>query len=475
MAYGYFLNFTCNCLPFLSSIKTALSLNNTPRLIVWGCIFLKVRKKAVVISFIVALLLAAAVFVVPIAASADKLPNQVFLTEGNSQTLDFGLPWSLRLTAQSDAAEVLRLNGNSLAEQSEYALNQPLTISTGEQGTADLTLNLLGLIPIKNIKVTVSEEKTLYPGGQSIGVMLYTNGALVVGCSDITTENGKTVNPASEAGLLPGDIIEQIGGETIKNADHLSALIQELDEGQMRLTVRRDGELKEIWVTPVRDAQDGSLRLGIWVRDSTAGVGTLTFYDPQTGAFAGLGHAITDVDTGKQLTVKEGEIIQSEIIEVVKGAAGEPGELKGYFDPKTDVMGIISKNTDYGIYGKANETPDCDWYCNPIQAAARDEVEVGPATLLCTLNSEGVRAYTCRIVQVNQQSAPAPKSFVVEITDEKLLSVTGGIVQGMSGSPVIQNGKLVGAVTHVFVNDPTKGYGIYLDWMLNEASVLPNI
>ena len=197
-------------------------------------------------------------------------------------------------------------------------------------------------------------------------------------------------------------------------------------------------------------------------------MGTLTFYDPASKKFAGLGHAITDVDTGKLLTVKDGEIVESEILEVVKGEEGEPGELRGSFGSNDEVIGYIKKNTDYGLYGNAAGELENKLYHNAIPAAKRDEVKVGDATLLCTLDDSGVKEYSCQIVKVTPQNSPAQKSFIVKIDDEELLGITGGIVQGMSGSPVIQDGKLIGAVTHVFVNDPTQGYGIYLDWMLNE-------
>ena len=203
------------------------------------------------------------------------------------------------------------------------------------------------------------------------------------------------------------------------------------------------------------------------MRDSTLGVGTLTFYDPASGKFAGLGHAITDVDTGKLLTVKDGEIVKSDILEVVKGEEGEPGELRGSFGQNDEVIGTISKNTEYGLYGNTQKQMQNGIY-GALPAAKRDEVKVGEATLLCTLDDSGVKEYSCKIVKVNSQDSPEQKSFVVQIDDERLLETTGGIVQGMSGSPVIQNGKIVGAVTHVFINDPTQGYGIYLDWMLSE-------
>lgn len=404
--------------------------------------------------------------VLPMVSALLSIPGEIYLIDGGTETLNFSLPFNIKISSAS-AKDVIKLNGNSLSSEAIYDLSDPLVITTDNTGTTDISLDLMGLIPIKNIKVTVAEEKSLIPGGQSIGVMLYTNGALVVGTMDITTEEGKIINPAREAQLYPGDVIEYLNGEEIVNAEHLSKLINETNSS-VELGIRRDNDQKTIVVTPVKDVQDNMLKLGVWVRDSTAGVGTLTFYDPSSKRFGGLGHAISDVDTGKQLSVKDGEIVQSNIIEVVKGESGEPGELKGYFRPEDEVLGTISKNSQYGIYGETRKTLSNQVYTQPIETAPRDTVREGDASILCTLNDEGVKEYSCQIIKVNKQDSPAQKSFVVQIDDERLLNTTGGIVQGMSGSPVIQNGKLIGAVTHVFVNDPTKGYGLYIDWMLNE-------
>ncbi|MEI6100486.1 MAG: SpoIVB peptidase, partial [Eubacteriales bacterium] len=208
-------------------------------------------------------------------------------------------------------------------------------------------------------------------------------------------------------------------------------------------------------------------RLGVWVRDSTAGVGTLTFYDQETGGYGGLGHAITDLDTGEELSVREGEIISSNIIDVVRGQAGMPGELKGYFNANNGI-GSILKNSEFGIYGLCYNKITNPLYPDGIYVAKQSEVHEGPAKLLSTVDDKGVKAYDCTISNVVLQNEPTQKSFLITITDPELLKKTGGIVQGMSGSPVIQDGKLIGAVTHVFVNDPTKGYGIYIEWMLDE-------
>jgi stage IV sporulation protein B len=224
-----------------------------------------------------------------------------------------------------------------------------------------------------------------------------------------------------------------------------------------------------IRVTAVKDRNDNVYKLGLWVRDSTAGVGTLTFCEPGTLKFASLGHAITDVDTQEILSVKQGQIVKSQIIDVRQGLKGTPGELKGVF--RTDEpIGTILKNCTYGIYGVFYKLEINDLYPEPIEVGRMNAVELGKATILTTVDSSGVKEFDCEIVKAVEQTAKADKGLVVHITDPQLLKQTGGIVQGMSGSPIIQNGRIIGAVTHVFINDPTYGYGIYIDWMLEELA-----
>lgn len=419
-------------------------------------------KYGVIGVFLLVLALAAAGLMIAI----SDVPSEIFLMDGNSQTLQVGFPFELELEEGEQSVSAVTVRGDSLKDKKSYSLSEPLVISGQEEGKCNAALKVFG-VKVKDIQITVLEEVMLVPGGQSIGVMLHTKGALVVGSMNITSKTGEPVNPAKVAGLQAGDIIEKYNGEEIKDAAHLSELINQDEEGAARLSVRRGDQNLELTIYPVQDAEDGLWKLGVWVRDSTLGVGTLTFYDPASGKFAGLGHAITDVDTGKLLTVKDGEIVKSDILEVVKGEEGEPGELRGSFGQNDEVIGTISKNTEYGLYGNTQKQMQNGIY-GALPAAKRDEVKVGEATLLCTLDDSGVKEYSCKIVKVNSQGSPEQKSFVVQIDDERLLETTGGIVQGMSGSPIIQNGKIVGAVTHVFINDPTQGYGIYLDWMLSE-------
>lgn len=334
---------------------------------------------------------------------------------------------------------------------------------------ANITIRLLGVIPVKQVSVHVRDEITLMPGGNSIGVTLHTRGAMVVGISSVVLSNGEQISPAAAAGIQAGDVIEKINGMQIKDASHLAQLCNE-STNSIEVSVLRGNERLEVTLHPVLDPSDNQLRMGMWVRDSTAGVGTLSFYDSVSQWYAALGHAITDVDTRAPLTVRDGEIVQSVVVDIVQGAQGEPGELRGTFDSTSLPLGTIELNSQYGIYGRMYQQLYNPLFPEGIQMAYPEEARLGPAKLLTTLNENGIQAYDCNIIKLNPQSSSAQKGMVVEITDLDLLNATGGIVQGMSGSPVIQNDKLIGVVTHVFINDPTKGYCMYTQWMYEQIA-----
>jgi stage IV sporulation protein B len=401
-----------------------------------------------------------AIYFLPAVQSYANIPSEIYVEKGIAKTIDLGLP----MEADVDSSGVVSLGGETLAEAT--GMQSPLVIQPVGSGDATIELKLFG-VSVKTVKVSVSEERMVIPGGQSIGVTLFTRGALVVGITGIELENGTTVNPAREAGMLPGDVITRINGTEVSSAADLTKLVNAA-EGNLDITVDRSGRTMDFSIQPVRDYSDGKLRLGLWVRDDTAGVGTLTFIDPNTRWFAGLGHAITDIDTGSVLSVRKGEIYFSEIIQINKGESGIPGEIQGFFSSASGNMGHIVKNTDYGIYGTLMEGVNLAKFPEPIPVAHRDEVELGEAEIISTIDHEGARSFSCEIVKLSDQSFPGQKGIVIRITDAELLDRTGGIVQGMSGSPIVQNGKLVGAVTHVFVNNPTKGYGLYADWMLEQ-------
>ena len=385
----------------------------------------------------------------PMQAALRSMPDTLALTRGQMTEMYLG-----GLTLAGDAVSVTSSEDERLAEV------------TGQScGTTDMWLSILG-IPLKKVQVEVSEEKRLIPGGMPLGVAMRTEGVLIVGVG----EAAEGVAPAKDAGLQAGDVIVTVGGEAVTTAEDLTSLLNKSGGKPIPVAYQRAGEKRTCLLTPHKDEATGAVRLGAWVRDSTAGVGTLSFYDPDTGRYAALGHAITDGDTGAVLTVSEGQVLRADIVAVQKGQKGAPGELKGSFLREAQRLGDIRRNSILGIYGALDKPAANPLYPEGLPIGLRSGVHTGKATILSTVDGTGVQAYAIEITRVNPQSAPAPKSMVIRVTDERLLAATGGIVQGMSGSPIIQDGRLIGAVTHVFVSDPQQGYGLYIDWMLQESA-----
>ena len=385
-----------------------------------------------------------------------RLPNTLFLQPGQTRVLAELNEKNIKIAGNS--VQVRSSSDESIKDKAN------VEIDGIEHGDSVIELSLLG-VPIKTVKVVVGERKVLYPGGQSIGVTLHTQGALVVGTAEV---EGTDINPAKEAGVQPGDVVRSANNVDIENAEHLSNIINDSQKNSIELGILRDGNLEYYEINPVVDQNDGKKRLGLWVRDSTAGVGTLSYYDPTNNNFGALGHAITDIDTKQKLNIKNGDIVFSKIIDIKQGEKGSPGELKGNFS-LDEPIGNITSNTEFGIFGVSKEQIINPLYPQGLKIATQDEVVTGPATILTTIDSEGIKEYTCEVIRIQSQSAPAQRGMVIQITDQDLINKTGGIVQGMSGSTILQNDKIVGTVTHVFVNDPTKGYGMFIEWMLSEG------
>ena len=311
----------------------------------------------------------------------------------------------------------------------------------------------------------VEQTRTLIPLGKAVGIKLFADGVLIVDTSDLQ-QGGDTVSPAEDCGLKEGDLILSANGEKIQSTEHMQSILQENGEDVMVLAVQRGSRMMEVSVAPVR-CDDGKCRLGAWIRDSMAGVGTLTYYDPATGEYGALGHGITDVDTARLMPLAAGSIMETTVKAVRKGTSGSPGELKGDFSVQHDV-GALYANTDCGVFGAVTDevfTPQGE----ELPVARRQEIHTGPATILATVSGSETEEYDVEIVRLCGSEQPT-RNLLLRVTDERLLAATGGIVQGMSGSPIIQDGKLVGAVTHVLVNDPTRGYGIFIENMLDAAS-----
>lgn len=333
-----------------------------------------------------------------------------------------------------------------------------------------LKVNFLGLIPLKSVAVQKIDNLEVYPGGNSVGVRLSTEGVLVVGHSEIETSEGKIDSPAQSAGIELGDVIYKINGEEIQSSKDLSKKIKNVTNEKITMELMRDEKVISKEVSLIKEEDE--YKLGLWVRDSTAGIGTLTFYHKETSTFGALGHPITDGDTNKAFTIKEGQLLNSSVLSVRKGEKGTPGELKGLFVNDKVSIGNIEKNTNSGIFGKTENSLVNNIYSKPIEVGFRNEIKEGSAKIITSIDEDGPKEYEIEIVKLLAQDSPGPKSMVIKVTDKELLEKTGGIVQGMSGSPIIQNNKLVGAVTHVLINKPDVGYGIYIEWMLKDAGVL---
>jgi len=306
----------------------------------------------------------------------------------------------------------------------------------------------------------------LVPGGIPFGVKFSTQGVIVIGFSDIEGMS-KTMNPAYAAGLRAKDVITEINGKMIKGAADLTRAIESCGGKEITVTYMRNGEQTVAKMTPIYSRTEGKYKTGMWVKDSGAGIGTVTYIDPATRNFAGLGHGICDGETGELIPMTRGDVMNVKINAIKKGIAGAPGEVKGYFG--TEKTGILLSNTNCGVYGVLDQVPE--YLGEALPVGSRYDVKSGEAEIICTLDDGVRRTYKIEISTINRDEKGS-KCFIIKITDPTLIEKTGGIVQGMSGSPIIQNGKIVGAVTHVMINDPTVGYGIFIENMLDRMSGL---
>ncbi|SHF01353.1 SpoIVB peptidase [Caloramator proteoclasticus] len=339
-------------------------------------------------------------------------------------------------------------------------------VSSQNKNSVKGYVKLFGLVPIKEVTINFNKDRKVYAGGHSIGVKLYTEGVLVVGFSDIETNSGKKQSPAVVSNVQIGDMIVEINGKRIKYIKDLSEEISKSNGNALNLKLKRRDKYIDTTINPVLN-KNNQYKLGMWVRDSTSGIGTLTFVDPKLKKFAALGHPINDIDTGQLLTVREGSIYKAKVIDITKGEKGKPGELRGAFS-EDDEIGNLTKNTLCGIYGSIKNLNDfVKSNSKEYIIASQNEIKEGPAKILVEVDDD-VKEYNINIEKINKQSSPNSKSMVIRIIDKNLIEKTGGIVQGMSGSPIIQDDKLVGAVTHVFVNRPDMGYAIFAEWMYNE-------
>lgn len=328
------------------------------------------------------------------------------------------------------------------------------------------TLKLFGVIPIKNVEVNTVEPQLLIPSGEPFGIKLTMDGVMVVGIGEVSTKEDLHSSPAKSSGIQKGDIILSLDGEEVESNKELQQIISNSDGTPLEVVLRREDEEISTTVQPVFSESSGTYEAGMWVRDSSAGIGTITYYKDDGKTFAGLGHPVCDVDTGEIIPISKGEVAPVNINGVKSGVSGTPGELVGSFT-SSNTIGTISLNNAYGIFGSMDSSIPSD---GAIPMGFKQDISLGKATILTTIEGTTPQEYEIEIEKVDYNSSESSKNIVIKITDEELLSKTGGIVQGMSGSPIIQNGKLIGAVTHVFVSDPTKGYGIFCENMVSNGN-----
>ncbi len=380
----------------------------------------------------------------------SSIPNSLILMEGEELNLRTMLGLSI---SNNDRKTIEAVNSE----------NKKLTNKIGKM---DFSINLAG-ISVKDFTVNVIPNTVVIPSGEAIGLRLFTSGVLVVGMSEIKGEDNNNHMPYKDSGIKEGDMITKVDNEVITCTADLTNKINNSNGNEVTLTYVRNGNNYNTNIVPTKINED-EYKLGLWVRDAASGVGTITFYEPTTGAFAALGHGILDVDTEELIDIARGDIVTSKIISIVKGEKGKPGELQGSIE-NGKIIGEVYKNTNFGIYGKLNNIQDLKKNTkNEMEVMSRDEVKEGKASILCTLENGKQEEYEIEIEKVYTASNRANKNMIIKVTDKRLLEKTGGIIQGMSGSPILQDGKFVGAVTHVMVNNPEKGYGIFADTMLKQ-------
>lgn len=383
-----------------------------------------------------------------------SIPNEMIAFESNQ-------PMSIPKLGSNYT--IMANNNDISAQNSEFY--------PSEEGESTLVYKKAN-IPVKKVDVSVLGDKKVIPGGQSVGVQLHTKGVLVVG-HHLVNNKKQSNSPGEKAEIHVGDVILEMNGNKIKQLEDVKPIVSDAGKNKKDISVKlkRGEDIIKTTLEPVLNKKDNSYQIGLYIRDSATGIGTVTFYEEDSGKYGALGHIISDADTKKPIEIHEGKIVRSSVTSIEKGNQGIPGEKQAKFSMKDEQLGTITKNSPFGIFGKLNPDALEENHEKPMSIGLSAEVEKGPAHILTVVEDEKIEKFDIEIVNSIPQKFPATKGMVIKVTDERLLEKTGGIVQGMSGSPIIQNGKLVGAVTHVFVNDPTSGYGVHIEWMLDEAGI----
>lgn len=390
-----------------------------------------------------------------------RIPSSINIRAGKEETFYLGIPAKAKVVSASENGR-----SNIPREAVDIDLSESFTLKGVMEDSYQLQVKLFGFLTLKNVDIQVIEDRELIPVGQPVGIYLETDGVMVIGTGEFKGRDGVTYSPAKYV-LKSGDYIRKVNGETVDEKREFTLLVEESGGETLQLTIERDGEVMDVEITPKKNAS-GEYKLGLWVRDNAQGVGTMTYIDGE-GNFGALGHGIADVDTSVLMHMDGGTLYMTDIIRIKRGAAGEPGEMTGMIIYSDDrILGEITDNSEQGIFGVCREKMLYQCTQEPLPIGLKQEIEKGPAQILCTLD-DAPKYYDVEITGVRLDNDDVNRGIELKCTDAELLEITGGIVQGMSGSPIVQNGRIVGAVTHVLVNDPTRGYGIFIENMLEAA------
>lgn len=408
------------------------------------------KNKKLLIAFLLFLLTIIYVYICAI----DAIPKSIILFEGEQLNLKKII--GISLVNKNEKYSTVFTSTDYNEEENKQNL-----------GTANLQVKLFNTLNVKDIDVSVIKRTKVIPVGQVAGIKLYTSGVLVVGMSEIKGIDNKKHKPYENSGIQEGDTIVQIENDEVTGTEELIKKVNSSKGKEIKVKFVRDGKFLECSILPVK-TDVAEYKLGLWVRDSAAGIGTMTYYEPETQNFAALGHGITDIDTGKLINISNGQLITTKVLSIIKGKDGLPGKIQGTINEQSNI-GVIRKNSIFGIYGNIANIEKIKFNSKEsMDVATRNEIELGEATILCSIDDEKTKEYKIQIEKIFLNNDYDNKSMLIKVLDKELIEKTGGIIQGMSGSPVIQNGKFIGAVTNVLVNDPTKGYVVFGDLMIKE-------
>ncbi|MCI9319553.1 MAG: SpoIVB peptidase [Lachnospiraceae bacterium] len=388
----------------------------------------------------------------------SSIPSVIHIRAGEEESFHLGVPARGEIVSVSESGE-----SNIPAGAVNIDLSRPVTLKTAEDSAYAMQVKLFGILPFKQVGIQTIEAQELIPVGSPIGIYVKTDGILVVGTGEFKGEDGTEYSPSRYI-LKSGDYIRKVNGEVVTEKDDFIERIEQSGGKEVVLTLERDGDFLELAVKPERDAT-GDYKIGAWIRDNAQGVGTMTYIDSQ-GNFGALGHGITDVDTSTLMQMEDGTLYETDIVDIKKGTTGTPGEMTGMIVYSDDrILGDITSNSSRGIFGICNPKALAMGTREALPIGLKQEIKLGRAQILCTVDGSP-KYYDVEITALHLDHDNVNRGIELKVTDPKLLELTGGIVQGMSGSPIIQNGKFVGAVTHVLVQDSTKGYGIFIENML---------